>query len=209
LEPHAREGIADEIPAYFADKLASFSAEMNCALQQVLRPYYKRLDALIGALRCTAAELFDIPYRPTASNGSLEEAHKPYWVTQKWNTSVSPIPEGFVDRFLPAEPRKQRLQKRLNEEVETLVTQNVENLRWATLRNLDDAFRRFSLSFEERLKETAEATRGAMRAADLRKMQDEKSTQAKIKQFKQQAAGLAALEETLLQYADSLQRERT
>jgi hypothetical protein len=139
----------------------------------------------------------------------LEETHKPYWVTQKWNTSVSPLPEGFFERFLPAEPRKHRLQKRLNEEVETLVTQNVENLRWATLRNLDDAFRGFSLSFAERLKETAEATRGAMRAADLRKTQDEESTQTQIKHFKQQAAGLAALQETLLQYADSLQRERT
>jgi len=207
IEHQARDRIADEIPAYFADKLTVLSAEMNGVLQRVLCPYYERLDTLIGALRSTAAELFDIPYRSTTGNGRLEEAHKPYWVTQKWNTSVSPVPEGFLDRFLPAELRKQRLQKRLSEELETLVTHNVENLRWATLRNLDDAFRRFALNLEERLKETAEATRRAMRATHLRKKQDEDITQAELEHLKRQAAGLAALEDTLLQYADSLQRK--
>jgi hypothetical protein len=127
--------------------------------------------------------------------------------TQKWNTSVSPVPEGFLDRFLPVELRKQRLQKRLSEELETLVTHNVENLRWATLRNLDDAFRRFSLNLEERLKETAEATRRAMRATHLRKKTDEDLTQAELEHLKRQAAGLAGLEDRLLQYADSLQRK--
>jgi hypothetical protein len=207
MERQVRDRIADEIPAYFADKLTVLCAEMNGVLQLVLRPYYERLDTLIGALRSTAAELFDIPYRLTAGNGWLEETHKPYWVTQKWNRSVSPVPEGFLDRFLPAELRKQRLQKRLSEELETLVTHNVENLRWATLRNLDDAFRRFSLTFEERLKDTAEATRRAMRAAHLRKKQDEDITQAELRDLKQKDAGLAALEDRLLEFADSLQRK--
>jgi hypothetical protein len=117
---------------------------------------------------------------------------------------------GGISRSLFArELRKHRLQKRLYEEVDTLVTHNVENLRWATLRNLDDAFRRFSSTIDERLKETADAARGAMRAAHLRKTRDEKSREAEIGHFRQQAVGLAALEETLLQYADSLQRERT
>jgi len=180
---------------------------MNQALQQALRPHHQRLDELIRELRSTAAELFDIPYRPTVTGSNLEAAHRPYWVTQNWNTSVSPVPEGFLDRFLPGELRKYRLQKRLYEEVETVVTHNIENLRWATLRNLDDAFRRFSSNIDERLKEAAEATRGAMRAAHLRKTQDEESTEAEIGHFKQQAAELAALEKTLLQYADALRRE--
>jgi hypothetical protein len=56
-------------------------------------PYQERLDALISTIRSTAAELFDIPYRAAASDGKLEKLHKPYWVTQKWSTSVSPLPK--------------------------------------------------------------------------------------------------------------------
>jgi hypothetical protein len=203
IERQARDRIADEIPAYFAEKLALFSGEMNRALQQVLRPYHERLDTLIGTLRSTAAELFEIPYRPTASNGRLEEVHKPYWVTQKWYTLISPFPEGFFDRFLPQELRKHRLQKRLDEEVETLGNHNVENLRWATLRNLEDAFRRFSLTLAERLKDTTEATRSAMRAAHRRRAQDEATVRPELRHLEVSAAELMSVEDALNRFADS------
>ena len=197
IERQARDRIADEIPGYFAEKLASFSGEMNRALQQVLRPYHERLDTLIGALRSTAAELFEIPYRPTASNDRLEEVHKPYWVTQKWNTLISPPPDGFLDRFLPSELRKHRVQKRISEEVEVLVADNVENIRWATVRNLDDTFSRFSTILDERLKATAAAIRAAMRAAQLRQTQDEQTAEPEIMRLGQKAGELADLKNTL------------
>jgi ribosome biogenesis GTPase A len=203
-ERQARDQIAEEIPVFFAAKLASFASEMNHALQEALVPYQRRLEGLVSALRSTAAELFDIPYRATASNGRLAELHRPYWVTQKWNTTISPVPEGFLDRFLPPELRKQRIQKRLFEEMETLVAHNVENIRWATLRNLDDSFRRFSSNLDERLNETAEATREAMRATHLRKKQNEDTAGPEISHLGQKASDLARLENTLAQFASSL-----
>ena len=138
------------------------------------------------------------------SNGRLEKLHRPYWVTQKWNTSVSPVPEGFLDRFLPPELRKHRLQKRLDEEVETLVTRNVENIRWATLRNLDDAFRRFSSNLEEQLKETADAIRDAMRTARVQREENKDAVQSELKRLEQKAAELTSLENSFTQFADSL-----
>jgi ribosome biogenesis GTPase A len=199
-ERQARDQIAEEVPVFFAAKLALFSSAVNQALQQIILPYQECLDGLISALRSTAAELFDIPYRAPTSNGRLEELHRPYWVTQKWSTSVSPVPEGFLDRFLPPELRKHRLQKRLDEEVETLVTRNVENIRWATLRNLDDTFRRFSSTLDERLNETAEATREAMRATHLRQTENENVTQSELERLEQKAAELAGLEATLTEF---------
>jgi GTPase Era involved in 16S rRNA processing len=204
IEWRAREHIAKEIPLFFQSKLASFSGEMNRALQEALNPYQKRLDELISALRSTAAELFDFPYRGTTSNGKLEELHRPYWVTHKWSTSVSPVPEGFLDRFLPPELRKHRLQKRLDEDVDTLVTHNVENLRWATLRNADEAFRRFSINLDKRLKETAEATREATRATHLRQKQNEDMAAPEIVRLGKKAGELAELETLFSQYAESL-----
>ncbi|HEY7322451.1 MAG TPA: dynamin family protein [Candidatus Binatia bacterium] len=199
-EEQTREQIAEEIPVFFAPKLASFSGAVNDVLTKALTPHQERLDGMISALRSTAAELFDVPYRPPLSDGRLEELHKPYWVTQKWNTSVSPVPEGFLDRFLPVELRRHRLQKRLEDEVETLVARNVENIRWATLRNLDDAFRRFASNLDQRLREAGEATHEAMRATLVQRKQSAGLAAPEIRRLEQKAAALAQLEDDLAKF---------
>ena len=203
-ESQARARLAEEVPVFFAVQLASFSNKIEHTLQEVLVPYQERLDALMGTLRATAAELFDIPYHATASNDRLERRHKPYWVTQKWNTTISPVPEGFLDRFLPPELRKHRVQKRLFEEMKTLVAHNVENIRWATLRNLDDSFRRFSSTLDERLNDTAEATREAMRATHFRQKQNEDTAGPEIRHLGQKASELARVDDALAQFLSSL-----
>jgi GTPase Era involved in 16S rRNA processing len=204
MEEQARAALAEEIPMYFQANLTLFSNKLEKALREALLPHQERLETLIGTLRSIAAELFDIPYRPNANGTRLERAHKPYWVTQKWNTTVSPVPEGFFGRFLLPAAQKRRLQKRLLEEVQTLVTHNVENIRWSTLRNLDETFRNFSTTLDERIRETADATRKAMRATDLRKKQSEEAAQPELKRLKQKAADLADLENSLSQYTELL-----
>ncbi|MGN6731274.1 MAG: dynamin family protein, partial [Candidatus Binatia bacterium] len=146
---------------------------------------------------------FEIPYRPSSASSAFEMRHKPYWVTQKWNTSISPVSEGFSDRFLPSEIRKRRTQKRLTEEVESLIIHNVENIRWATLRNLDAAFRRISAAFDERLRETAQATRHAMVAAQLKRKQNESTIVAELGRIRQTSARLAELADALSHYLDA------
>jgi len=66
---------------------------------------------------------------------------------------------------LPSSLRKIRAVRRLSERVEDLVMHNVENLRWATLQNLDRAFVRFARLLDESFEETITATNGAIRAA--------------------------------------------
>jgi GTP-binding protein EngB required for normal cell division len=207
FEREARERLAKEIPAYFGENLSLVSGEMNRALEATLRPYYERLDGLIATLRATAAKIFEISYRPSTGDGRLEAVHKPYWVTQKWNSLISPLPEGAIDRILPDKLRKRRLEKRLNQEVESLVIQNVENLRWATLRNLDETFRGFSNSLERRLKETAEATRRAMCAAQLQQKEQQDVARPELERLQQTNAQLAALEASLRRYAVSRQQD--
>jgi hypothetical protein len=203
-EEKTRNQIAEEAPLFFAAKLASFSSAVNDALRKALVPYQERLDGMISTLRSTAAELFAVPYRPPLSDSRLEELHKPYWVTQKWNTSMSPVPEGFLDRFLPPGLRRHRLQKRLEDEVATLVTRNVENIRWATLRNLDDAFRRFASNLDERMREAGEATCEAMRATQLQRTQSEGVAAPEVRRLGQKAAELAELEDDLAQFLRSV-----
>jgi hypothetical protein len=204
MEEQARTALAEEIPGYFEANLTSFSTEVEKTLRKALLPHQERLEALISTIRSVAAELFDIPYRPIAGDTGLEKAHKPYWVTQKWNTLISPVPEGFFDCFMPSPVRKRRMRERLSEEVEMLVTHNVENIRWSTLRNLDESFRHFSTTLDQRFEEAARATRESMRATHLRQKKVEESAEPELERLEQKAAMLADLENALSQYPESL-----
>ena len=202
MEEQARVALGDEIPAYFQTNLTLFSNDLEKALREALGPHQERLEVLIGTLRSVAAELFEIPYRPIANGTRLEKAHRPYWVTEKWNTSISPVPEGFFDRLVPLSVRTRRKQKRLSDEIETLVTHNVENIRWSTLRNLNDSFRNFSTTLDQRLEETAEAIRESMRATHLRQKQVAETAEPELERLKQKAAELADVEYALSQYTE-------
>jgi hypothetical protein len=76
--------------------------------------------------------------------------------------TLNPIEPGAFDGLLPPSVRKARVRKRLIQEIGTLVLRNVENLRWATRKNVEDAFRRFGCALEETLSTSIEATRGIM-----------------------------------------------
>jgi hypothetical protein len=116
-------------------------------------------------------------------------------------TSISPFPEGFFDRFLPAGARKKRILNRLSSDTEALVVQNVENIRWAALQNLDRSIRRFASALENRLEETVELTRGAVELAHRRRKQHEETVQAELQRLELGGTKLANLEELLVQFA--------
>jgi GTPase SAR1 family protein len=170
-ESAAQEILAAAIPVFFEKKLGALAQEADTRVTGVLQPHQRRVDELVEQVRRTAAELFEIPYHPLDSTRAFEFKSQPYWVTHKWDSSFSPVPENWFDRFLPGNPRRQRAMRRLSEKVEALVMHNVENLRWATLRNLDRAFMHFAASLDECLEETIAATQGAIQAACARREQ--------------------------------------
>jgi hypothetical protein len=91
---------------------------------------------------------------------------KPYWVSRKgWESTFSPVTDGLLDRTLPRSVRERRIRARLEKRIGYLVVRNAENLRWATLQNIDIAFRQFARELDDDLAETIDATRGAINAA--------------------------------------------
>jgi hypothetical protein len=58
-----------------------------------------------------------------------------------------------------------RIRRRLGQEIERLVQRNVENLRWATLRGLNETFRRFGAQLDQRLAQSLAVTQGVIEAA--------------------------------------------
>ena len=89
------------------------------------------------------------------------------------------------------------MRKRLLEEIDAVVIRNVENLRWATRQNLEDAFRRFSAELDERLAMSLEATRGAMKKAFEQRKQHSNEIASEIETKQTILSRLAEIAKTL------------
>ena len=166
---------AESIPIFFEQKQNEVNENVKSKLVDALAPHEQRTDDLIETLRKTAAELFKVPYRPLHSEDALEMARKPYWVLNTWNTEALPMLKSIDDRL------------------DKLVRRNVENLRWATLQNINISFARFASKIKERLEETVTATKGAMEVAHSRKKEHGKTVAEEIKRLQQFADSLTKL----------------
>ncbi|NOY86000.1 MAG: Dynamin family protein [Deltaproteobacteria bacterium] len=194
MEKAAREAIADSIPGFFERELGEISSEFDDHVTELLKPHQERADSLIEVVRRGAAELFDIPYRAPESSGAMEASRQPYWITHKWGSSLNPIPAGLWDWVLPGGIKKQIILKRVLKQVEDIVLYNVENLRWATLQNLDTAFRKFTSNLDLRLGETINATQGAIQAVIKRKTQQSDTVAGELARIEEKITGLEELE---------------
>lgn len=193
-ESQLQEALAEAIPAFFEYELGEMARTFDLRVTEVLRPHQQRADDLIETVRKAAAELFDVPYHAPSSAGVFEMSRQPYWVTHKWETKLSPIPDNLVTRLLPPEARRSKITTRLMRQVGDLVINNVENLRWATLQNLDQAFRRFSANLDERLQATIAATHGAIQAARARRLDQTETTAPEIARLRSVTAKLQEIQ---------------
>jgi hypothetical protein len=125
------------------------------------------MNELIELVRRTAANLMNVTFGTIEAADALEFRHEPYWILSGQMARLNPIAPAAFDGFLPTSVRKARVRKRLIQEIDALVKRNVENLRWATRKNVEDAFRRFGRTLEESLTSNIEATRGIMVLARL------------------------------------------
>ena len=166
---------AESIPIFFEQKQNEVNENVKSKLVDALAPHEQRTDDLIETLRKTAAELFKVPYRPLHSEDALEMARKPYWVLNTWNTEALPMLKSIDDRL------------------DKLVRRNVENLRWATLQNINISFARFASKIKERFEESVTATKGAMEVAHSRKKEHGKTVAEEIKRLQQFADSLTKL----------------
>jgi dynamin family protein len=161
----ARERLTATVVPFFEDALREVVCRVRTRLEELFRVHQRRANELITFVRQTAANLLEITFHAPESSEAFEAKHDPFWVTTPRTAELNPIPPGAFDQVLPAGVRKSRMRKRLLEEIDVVVIRNVENLRWATRQNIEDAFRRFGAELDERLAMSLDATRGAMRKA--------------------------------------------
>ena len=142
---------AEAIPDFFEQQQTALNGRVKTRLLECLCPHEQRLFNLVETLRHSAADLFQVPYRPLRSEEALEIKRKPYWVLNTWNTDPLPLLQSMDQRL------------------DGLVRRNVENIRWSMLQNLNISFAGYARRAKERMDETVAVTKGAMEAAYARR----------------------------------------
>jgi GTP-binding protein EngB required for normal cell division len=153
------------VPAFFEDRLAEIASDFRKSVEAMLAGHQARADALVASVRETASTIFDVPLRATEVAEPFRLGPEPYWVTQRWSNLLIPSPATLLTRILPGNLRLARVRRQLEAQVAALVQQNVEGLRWATLRGLNDTFRRCSAQLDERLADVLATTQGMISMA--------------------------------------------
>lgn len=197
IEGSGKDAIADAIPEFFGPKMEELSRVFGAEVEAMLAQQVEQAGRLIAAVRETAAALFEIPSIPAAGSDSFVMSREAFWVTQKFDETLASLAGGALDKLLPTSIRASRIRNRLAAEIDELVERNVENLRWATLQNLEEAFRRFSSWFDERLAETIGATRGAIEAALVKRRENAQQAQDELARLRHAADWIAATQRNL------------
>ncbi len=197
LEARIQEVLDKEVPAFFEHELSEVVRVFEAKVAEVLQPYERRVHELTEVVRKKAAELFDIPCYVSKGPEIFAVEKKPYWVTHKWYTRFHLLPEGFLAAFLPEKTRRAKLRQRMEKEIEELVTTNVENLRWATLQNLDQAFRQFVATIDEHLERTVSATQGAIERVRFKKAEESQNVARELEELRKAFEKFQVLREYL------------
>ena len=204
IEKEARQHIKDVIPGVFNQALDKTASQMDDYINRIIGSYQKQLLDLVEAVRMTAADIFEISYVGSHGEEIFEMKHEPFWVTSGWRVNWSPLPENTFESILPRNMRVKRLKKRLLQDIDSIISHNVGNLRWATVCNITDSFYRFRLDIDGQIEKVIDSTSGAILAARHKRLQDSDNIEPEqqriataIENLTAIKSGLAKLEETM------------
>ncbi len=170
VENEARKYITSYIPQIFDKALNQKAIEMEEHFNRVIRLYRQQLFDLVDEIRKTAADIFEISYAGSRGEDIFELKHEPFWVTDEWRVNWSPLPENFLENLLPSNIRIKRLKKRLSEDIDSIISLNVGNLRWSLVCNITDSFYIFSQDIDKQIQTAIESTASAIAAAQKKRL---------------------------------------
>ncbi|MGA9047590.1 MAG: dynamin family protein [Dehalococcoidia bacterium] len=204
IEKQARRHISEVIPGVFNQALDKTALQMDEHINRIIGSYQQQLLELVETVRKTAADIFEIGYVGSHGEEIFEMKHEPFWVTEGWRVNWSPLPENVFESILPRNIRIKRLKKRLLEDIDSIISHNVGNLRWATVCNITDSFYRFRIDIDGQIQKVIESTAGAIVAARDKRIKESDSIEpeqnritAAVEQLTAIKSDLAQLEETM------------
>lgn len=197
IDDTIHDAVGRAVPVFFEHQLDSAAARVRQMMEQILGAHQARADTFVERVRQTAANLFDIPFHPSQAPEPFRLGPDPYWVARPSAETLIPSPETVLLRILPRAARERRLRRRLNEQIAALAQRNVENLRWAILRGLNEAFRHYGTQIDDRLSETRVVTEGAINSVLEQRRTRADSASAEFVRLRRVADRLEALRSEL------------
>lgn len=192
-EVAAQNAVAAAISPFYEHELGETTATVEREVAALLQTHQQRAGDLIGSIRIAAADLFEIPYHARENDRMLSMRQEPFWVSRKgWESTFSPVTNNLVDRALPRSMRERRIRERLERQISYLVVRNTENLRWATIQNVDATFRQFGRELDTDLAEAVDATKGAITAAYTKRKEHVSETVNDLARLQKASAEIAS-----------------
>jgi GTP-binding protein EngB required for normal cell division len=161
LEAAIKAALMEEVDRAFGRATRELLALLTARFQSVQDLHCRDMEALIERIRRTAADLFEVPYLEGVVLDRIETVREPRLIRHRWVTSFLEEAVSWLSVLLPPWLRAKRLERTLREEIEYLVSRNIEELRWSTLQNMEEAIR----AFQSRMRAQLDATIGAIRTS--------------------------------------------
>ncbi len=191
------EFIKKSIPPYFEKEFGIFSRNFNKKASEILGAHEEKALEVIETIRKNAMKLMDIPYIPLQGDRGLKMRIKPYWVVNRWDTTLTAISNTVVDTFMPKNMLKKKLLKRYLEKLDMLLNSNIENLRWSIFQGIQDTFREFNFDFDRQMEDVINATKGAVEKAIYKRQNQSGKIDEEINKLKQVIDKLEKMKELL------------
>jgi small GTP-binding protein len=167
-----KDALSAEIPEFFDDALGRITEKYDTIISSCLLKHHNKAADMINTIRSEASEIFDIPAPLYTYENIYEIKYEPYWAFRNsWGGMPAIVTRSIVGTFLSDSRVKKKLRAEIQKGILSLVTHNVENLRWATLQNINNSYRNFSDRLNEEIESAIRDTKGATGAA-LKKRQE-------------------------------------
>ncbi len=194
-ERAVRAALAEEVDAVFARAARDWLAKVSTTFRSIRDRQCGVVETLIGRIRQTAADLFEVPGLDPIALDRLEQVSEPRVIRHRWVTSFTEEALSWLSRLLPRPLRARRFERRLRQEIEYLVKRNIGELRWVIQQSLDQTVRTFQTRLDAQIEAVIGLVRSSIRSALDRQVRRE-ATQAteehRLEEARQRLAALAA-----------------
>ncbi|MEW6622342.1 MAG: dynamin family protein [Bacillota bacterium] len=187
-EQEMQKTFDEHIPAFFEKSFYQLTKKVEEKFLQSQQSHQARTNKQLNLIRQTAARIFDIPYYAFDDLEGFELKHRPYYISEKWETRMMVVPEVVIEKMLPSKMRRVRAINKFRNDLSRLVLHNVENIRWSLLQNLNESFHMLGVAVEGRIKETITLTHGVIKKAENEKQKNDDLVREEIKKLKDVAA---------------------
>jgi hypothetical protein len=176
LEAALRDAVSHATADHFEREFNRGVHRFGKMTEAILAKRAARIDRIVNDVRRTAADLFDVPFVASSWSEKFQLREEPYWVDSSWDGRPVGLPAGLLDRFIPGPLRRSRQRKLIEERMQELIQRNVENLRWAILQAIGQAFISFENALAERVSNAVVVTQGAVK--EISALRDTRSAAA-------------------------------